>query len=112
METEPLVRTKEELNPSYESLINNFIHDEIVDDSDTGEQDHEGHDRPPHRFHYTFDDRTIDECTHYFDLTDFSLSNGKGLDVEELSIYRRKRSHDEEESIYFEAFVNEILPRE
>lgn len=103
MENDPLVKTIEGSMRSYDS---------IIDESDSDEQEHEAHDRPPHRFHYTYDDRTLDECTHYFDLSEFSVSNGKGLDVEELSSFRRRRSQDEEESIYFESFDDEILPRE
>lgn len=82
-------------------------------------------DRPPHRFHYTFDDRTIDleEVSHYFDLEsdDEDNYNVPGGDLIEItspsevgSRLRRIRSQDTgcEESIYFDAFHDEIYPRE
>lgn len=103
MDTAPLIGAKEGSIRSYDS---------IVDDSDSDEHENEALDRPPHRFHYTYDDRTLDECTHFFDLSELSDSNGKGLDVEESCSFRRRRSQDEEESMYFEAFDDEILPRE
>lgn len=100
------------------------------DDEEEQNNQQEDHNRPPHRFHYTFDDRTIDleEVSHYFDLSDDDddddaedkLLAGGGPDLIEMSSpsvvsrLRRIRSQDTacEESIYFDAFHDEIYPRE
>jgi hypothetical protein len=116
MESMPLVRIAEEPNRvlTYDSVAN-CDSVEVDDYNSVGEEEDEQEviDRPPHRFHYTFDDRTIEEASHYFDLSEDGLSSEKSLgDAEECSEFRRMRSQDDEESVFFEAFGEEILPRE
>jgi hypothetical protein len=101
-----------------------FEEEDRHDDSESGEVNHHP-DRPPHRFHYTFDDRTMDleEVSHYFDLesddedNNYNVSAGDLIDISSPSVVsrlRRIRSQDTgcEESIYFDAFHDEIYPRE
>mmetsp|Transcript_9324 Transcript_9324/g.13507 ORF Transcript_9324/g.13507 Transcript_9324/m.13507 type:complete len:139 (-) Transcript_9324:142-558(-) len=114
MENAPLVRIVDEPKQviTYDSVVNcESVDFEDDDDYNSAEEEEHPEDRPPHRFHYTFDDRTIEDVSQYFDLlSEDGLSVGDVL-AEETRL-RRAKSYDAEESIYFDAFGEEILPRE
>ena len=125
MESAPLVRIVDGPNKvvTYDSVHDGPVEVEvnsgnINEDYESERDEDDDNERPPHRFHYTFDDRTIDEpslLSQYFDMQE----DGEGSDDEETSldlederVLRRVKSYDAEESIYFDAFADEILPRE